>query len=399
MIAQAAAAADDWPVWGGKNRDFIVNTSGLADSWPAAGPKKLWSRALGDGYSAIAEEGGVLYTAFRRGAKDVVTALDAATGKTIWEYAYDNPFTNANSPAVGPGPYAMPQVIGGRVVTASGTGKIHSLDKKTGRLVWSRDLYREFHATRLEYGYSCHALPYKDTLIFLAGGNGDGAIALRQSDGALVWKALQFTNSHSSPLLIDVDGQPQVVALASSTVFGFNPDNGALLWTHEHKTAYGLAVSTPVWAPGNLLFVASAYGTGARVLQLNQSRGRTTVKELWSDPHLELHIGTAIQHDGYVYLSSGYSGPALMTAVELRTGKIKWRKRGFAKAQLLYADGKIILADEDGTLALCRASPEKFEVLSSAPILENIAWTPPTLVGTRLYLRDRKTIQALDLSR
>jgi outer membrane protein assembly factor BamB len=396
---KATPAGEDWLLWGGRNRDFLVNTSGLADSWPAAGPKKVWSRPLGDGYSAIAEEGGVLYTAYRRLSHDVITALDAASGKTFWEYEYDNPFTNAYNEEVGPGPYAMPQVVGDRLVTASGTGKIYSLDKKTGKPRWSHDLYSEFHATRLQFGYSCHGLPYKDMLIYQAGGNGDGVIAFRQSDGAVVWKALQFTNSHSSPLLINVDGQAQVVVVAANTVFGFNPDNGALLWTHEHKTDYGLAVSTPVWAPGNLLFVASAYGTGARVLQLNQSGGKTTVKQLWYDRHLELHIGTAIQRDGYVYISRGYNGPALMTAVELKTGKIKWQERGFAKAQLLWADGKLILADADGTLALCRVTPDKFEVLSKASVLQSIAWTPPTLVGTRLYLRDRKTIASYDLAR
>jgi outer membrane protein assembly factor BamB len=395
----AAPAGEDWPLWGGKNRDFLVNTTGLADSWPAAGPKQVWSRPLGDGYSAIAEEGGVLYTAFRRGSKDVITALDAATGKTRWEYEYDNPFTNAYVEAVGPGPYAMPEVIGDRVFTASGTGKIYSIDKKTGKPVWSHDLYTEFHGSHMGYGYSCHALPYKDTVIYMAGGDGDGAIAFRQSDGHVVWKALQFANSHSSPLLINVDGQPQVVALAANTVFGFSPDNGTLYWTHEHKTPYGLAISTPVWAPGNLLFVASAYGEGSRVLQLSQSGGHTNVKELWANNRLQLHIGTAIQRDGYVYISSGYDGPVLMTAIELRTGAVKWRERGFAKAQLLYADGKVILADQDGTLALCKVSPEKFEVLSKASVLQSIAWTPPTLVGTRLYVRDRKTIEAFDIGK
>jgi outer membrane protein assembly factor BamB len=397
--AKAPAVAEDWQLWGGKNRDFIVNTTGLADSWPADGPKKIWSRALGDGYSSIAEEGGVLYTTFRRGPRDVITALDAASGKTIWEYEYENPFKNDYSEAVGPGPYAMPEVVGDRLITASGTGKIHSLDKKTGKPKWSHDLYTEFHASQLGFGYACHALPYKDTLIFQAGGDGDGVIAFRQSDGAVVWKALQFSNSYSSPLLINVDGQPQVVVVASKTVFGFSPDNGALYWTHEHVTNYGLAISTPVWAPGNLLFVASAYGTGARTLHLSQAGGKTKVDQLWYDPHLELHIGTAIQHDGYVYISRGYNGPVLMTCVELKTGKIMWQQRGFAKAQLLWADGKLILADQDGTLALCRATPQKFEVLSKASVLQSIAWTPPTLVGTHLYLRDRKTIAAYDLGK
>jgi outer membrane protein assembly factor BamB len=390
---------EDWLVWGGANRDFIVKTPGLADTWPAQGPKKVWTRPLGDGYSSIAEERGVLYTAFRRGENDVVTAIDAQTGKTRWEFAYDSPFQNSYSEKVGPGPYAMPQIVGDRVIAASGTGKIHSLNKKTGRPVWSHDLYAEFGGTRLQFGYSCHALPYNDTLIYLAGGQGRAAIAFRQGDGAVVWKALSFTNAHSSPLLINVDGQQQVVALTADQVIGFSPDDGSLLWSHEHKTNYGLAVSTPVWAKGNLLFVASAYGTGARVLELKQANGKTTVKQLWFDPHLQLHFGTTIQNDGYLYLSSGYNGPALMSAVELKTGKIKWQERGFAKAQLLAADGKLILADADGTLALARATPEKFQVLASAPVLESIAWTPPTLAGTRLYVRDRKTIAAFELGR
>ena len=191
----------------------------------------------------------------------MVTALEAATGKTVWEYEYDNPFANAYSESVGPGPYAMPQVLGDRVVMASGTGKIHSLDKKTGKSVWSHDLYN------------------------------------------------------------------------------------------------GLAISTPVWAPGNLLFVAPAYGTGARALELHQASGNTTVQELWYDRRLQLHFGTAIQHDGYVYFSSGYDGPVFMTAVELKTGQVKWRERGFAKAQLLSADGKIMLADQDGTLGPLQGKP------------------------------------------
>ena len=394
------AAGDDWLTWGGKNRDFIVTAPvKLADSWPPAGPKRLWIRPLGDGYSAIAVEKSILYTAFRRGGQDVVTALDASSGKTLWEFGYDNPFKNSFSEKVGPGPYAMPQIVGDRLFTASGTGKIHALDKKTGKVIWRHDLYNEFHATRLEFGYSCHGLPYKDTIIYQTGGDGDAMIAFRQSDGAVAWKGLRFKNSHASPILIQVDGQTQAAGVAANSVFGFNPDNGALLWSHPHVTNYGLAVSTPVWAPraGNILFVASAYGTGGRALQLSQSGGKTTARELWADTHHQLHLGNAIEKDGTVYFSRSYDGPVFTAAVDLKTGAIKWQNRGFAKAQLLAADGKMILADQDGTLALCRMTPQKLEILSKASILENIAWTPPTLVGTTLYLRDRKTIAAYDV--
>jgi outer membrane protein assembly factor BamB len=399
LVFSSFGLAEDWTTWGGKNRDFIVNTAGLADSWPAAGPKKLWTRPLGDGYSSIAVENGILYTAFRRSGAEVVTAIDAAIGKTLWESGYQIKFTNSFREKVGPGPYAMPQIIGDRVVTASAVGTVHSLDKKTGRIMWTRDLYHEFDGTPLEFGYACHALPYKDTLIFLSGGDGDGAVALRQSDGATVWKSLKFANGYSSPILINVDGETQAVGLGGKSVFGFDPENGRLLWSHPHETQYNLNISTPVWGPGNLLFVASAYGVGGRVIELHQSGGTTSVKELWYDPHLELHWGTAIQRDGWLYFVSGYNGPALLNAVEMKTGKIAWRQRGFAKAELLFADGKFILADEDGTLALLRMSPEKPDVLAKAQILESIAWSVPTLVGTHLYLRDRKNLVALDLGK
>ena len=391
------ASSGDWLLWGGPHHDFIAPSTGLAATWPAAGPRKLWSRALGDGYSAVAVESTTLYTAYRRGAQDVVIALDSLTGKTIWEYAYDAPFKNSYSEAVGPGPYAMPQVVGDRIVMASGIGQIHSLDKKTGRLVWSHDVYTEFGGTHLVYGYSCHALPYKDTLILLAGGTNSAALAFRQSDGAVVWKGLNFKNAHSSPLLIEVDGQKQVIALIASEVIAINPDNGELLWRHPHPTNYGLAISTPVWAPGNLLFISSAYDCGSRVLELHQAGGKTTVKELWYNQKLKSHFGSVIRQGDYAYFSSGHDGPAFMTCVNIRTGQIAWQERGFAKAQLVAGDGKLILLDEDGMLALIDPKPAALRVVSKVSLLEHLAWTPPTLSGTKLYIRDRRNLMALDL--
>jgi outer membrane protein assembly factor BamB len=97
-------------------------------------------------------------------------------------------------------------------------------------------------------------------------------------------------------------------------------------------------------------------------------------------------------------MSSGDFGPAFLTALNIKTGAIAWQDRGFARAQLLYADGKLIILDEDGTLALATVSAQGLKVLARASILQNIAWTPPTLIGKTLYVRDRKTIAAFDLS-
>ncbi len=99
----------------------------------------------------------------------------------------------------------------------------------------------------------------------------------------------------------------------------------------------------------------------------------------------------------YVYGSSGDFGPAPLTAVDIKTGKIAWQDRGFPKANFIYADGKFIVLDEDGTLALADFTPQGLKVLSRATLLSSNAWTVPSLAGGRLYLRDRSTLMALDL--
>ena len=77
---------------------------------------------------------------------------------------------------------------------------------------------------------------------------------------------------------------------------------------------------------------------------------------------------------------------------------LTWQARDFVKAQLLGVDGRLLILDEDGNLGLGVASPERFQTIAKWPMLSSVAWTPPTLAGNRLYLRDRRVIMALDLS-
>ena len=182
--------------------------------------------------------------------------------------------------------------------------------------------------------------------------------------------------------IIDVDGQKQLLYFGGDEILGLDPASGKTLWTHPHKTDWGLNISTPIWSPSDhLLFVSSAYGTGSRVIELRQAGGKTTAAEKWFSNRMRVHIGTAIRVGNVVYGSSGDFGPSFLTAVDVTTGKIAWQDRGFARAQLLYADGKLVILDEDGTLGIATVTPEGLQVLAKASVLENLAWTPPTLVG------------------
>ena len=108
-------------------------------------------------------------------------------------------------------------------------------------------------------------------------------------------------------------------------------------------------------------------------------------------------IGTVIRVGDYAYGSSGDFGPAFISAIDMKSGAIAWQERSFGRAQLLHADGKLAVLDEDGTLGLATVSPQGLKVLARASVLTNLAWTPPTLAGTSLYMRDRKTMAAFDL--
>ena len=400
------AGAGEWLQWGGPARNFMPEATGLASSWPSAGPKRLWSRALGEGHSAILVEGGRIYTMYRplgmlslmrRTQEEVVAALEAATGKTVWEFKYPAP-TDGLDFSQGAGPHSTPLIAGNRIYATSTRKELFALDKATGARAWSHDFMKEYGAPPPGRGYACSPLLYNGTVIVTVGGPGQAIAAFNQQTGALAWKAGDFEESPASPLLIDVDGQPQLVLFAGDRVAGLDPANGRTLWSHPHRTDYGLNISTPVWsAADHLLFVSSAYGTGSRVIELTQSAGRTRATEKWFSNRMRVHIGTVMRLGDYVIGSSGDFGPAFLTAVDIKTGKIAWQDRSFSRAQLLYADGKLIVLDEDGTLGLATVTPQGLKVLSRAEVLSNIAWTPPTLAGTTLYVRDRKNIAAFNL--
>jgi hypothetical protein len=81
----ATPASRAWPQWGGLDRNFIVPDADLVLTWPSAGPKRIWERPLGDGFSSIVSDGLSLYTLYRDGPDDVVVSLDAETGRTVWD--------------------------------------------------------------------------------------------------------------------------------------------------------------------------------------------------------------------------------------------------------------------------------------------------------------------------
>lgn len=395
FVVGTTASDRQWTQFGGPRRDFTVDVRGLAASWPASGPRQLWKRELGEGFSPIAVEGEWLYTMYQRGEFEVVVAMDAATGITIWQHPYFAPITPEMSRA--PGPRSTPLVIGNAVYTVGATGKVHRLHRETGQVSWTLDLRAGFNAPAQEEHYASSPIAYRNTIILPVGGPGAAVVAFDQKDGRVLWKAHDYRISYASPILVDVDGQRQVVLVMETEVIAVDPENGTLLWTHPHANGTKTNVSTPLWLDGNLLFVSSAYDGVGRMLKLTR-RGRTTiVEEVWQSRDLRIHIGNAVRVGETLYGSSGDFGPTFFNALDVRTGKVRWQQRDVPKASIIHADGKFVMLTEQGELWLASPGAEGLNVHAKAQVLAAPSWTPPSLVGTKLYLRDRRHAMALEM--
>jgi outer membrane protein assembly factor BamB len=400
----APFALAQWTQWGGPNRDFSCDSTGLADKWPEGGPHEIWSREVGGGHSSITVDGETLYTMCRRGDQDAVIAINASTGEIVWETKYDAPTTPEMWLDFGPGPHSTPLILGERIFTVGAMVHLNCLEKKTGKILWSHNLMEEMNTSNLRRGYGASPIAYKDTIILTVGPqrgseSAAGIAAFKQDTGEVVWTANGFGGSYSSPILVELNNEDHLVVALGADRAGLDPATGEVRWRTKVDTQSFGIMATPLWIAPDKLLCSAGYGGGTRLFRIGLNEGKYAAEELWHYRKMQVVHGTMARVGDFLYGSShGSFGPAFLMALDLNTGKPAWRKRDFTKANVLYADGKLIVLDEEGQLALTTATPGGLEVHSQAKVLERLSWTAPTLVGTRLYLRDHKTIKALDLS-
>lgn len=403
VLGQGSRPSTDWHQLGGPSRNFHVESDPIADRWPDGSPTLLWSRPLGEGYSSVVADGETLVTMYREEDDEVIIGLDADTGATRWRHAYDAPLAHNGYVdiwlnASGPGPYSTPLISDGGVFAVGVDGAFHALELDTGALRWAHDLVDLFSLD--EYNaFASSPLAFGATIVLPLGGSGHGVVAFDRYTGAVAWQSERFAVAPGSPQTVRVDGQDQLVVVGQQELVGLDPEDGRLLWRHPHANELGLNLSMPVWGGDGQLFMSSAYDGGSRMISLSQIDGRTTANEVWSTNRMRMHFTNALRIGDLVIGSSGDFGPAFLTALDVGTGEEVWRERSFARAHMLYADGKLVLVDEDGELAVASITGEGLRVHAQTQILTANAWTSPTLVGSTLYVRDRKTILALDLGR
>jgi outer membrane protein assembly factor BamB len=384
-------AIDDWPQWRGLKRDGTSAERGLLKTWPAAGPPLAWrASGAGDGYSSFSAAHGRLYTLGARGGTEYVMAYDAATGKKVWEVAHGRRFGNDR----GDGPRATPTVDGDRLYVFGASGDLAAVDAATGKVHWKINVLETFGGSNIRWGLSESPLVLSDRVLVSPGGRGASIVALKKTDGSLIWKSLDDESGYSSAVLYEAGGIRQAIYFTGQRAVGVDVATGKLLWSYD-QVANGTAnIATPI-VRGNRVFLSSAYNTGAALLELTPSADRVTARQVYFTHDMRNHHASSILIGDHLY---GFSD-AILTAMKFDTGEVAWRDRSVGKGSLVFADDRFYLYSEQGVVGLAEANPAGYREHGRFRIQTgNLpTWSHPIVSNGKLFIRDQDAIYAYEV--
>jgi outer membrane protein assembly factor BamB len=384
----ASSQTSDWDQWRGANRDGKSLETGLLKSWPADGPPLAWHTTVaGVGYSSFSSVNGRLYTQGDRGETGFVIALDVTTGKELWATPNGPSYSNS----WGSGQRGTPTIDGDRLYALSATGDLACLDTATGRVVWRKDLVREYRSSIPGWGYSESPLVFGDRVIVHAGGRNASIVALNKLTGATLWSSESDGAAYSSGVIARVGDVTQAIYFSDHRTLGVDVRDGRLLWSYDRASNSTANIATPI-VSGTRVLVSSGYDTGAALLELSSSGAR----EVYFTRNMQSHYSSAVLIGDHLY---GFSD-AILTAMRLVDGVVAWRNRSVGKGSLIHADERLYLYGEDGVVGLAEATPEAYRERGRFRLPGNHSPTyapNPIITNGKLILRNQGHVYAYDV--
>jgi outer membrane protein assembly factor BamB len=395
LALTTVSLAQDWPQFLGPNRTGVYAGTPLADMWGAEGPRIIWRKTVGAGFSGPVVVQGRLLIFHRIANQEIVDALDARSGAAQWRYAYATAYRDDFG--FDEGPRAVPVVADGVVYTFGAEGQLHAIDLAKGTRLWSVDTMQRFEVPKGFFGSAGSPLVENGRVLANVGGPKAGIVAFDAKSGKVLWTATTAGASYSSPAGATINGRRYAVFLTRAGLVGLDPATGQVLFERPWRARIAASVNaaTPV-VIGDLIFISAQYGPGAGVLRLEGS----TLTPLWtSDEALSNHYATSMHRDGILYGFHGRQefGQAFR-AVELRTGKVRWSEERFGAGTVMLAGDRLLILRENGELVIAAASPDGFKPLARAKILMGTVRAYPALSDGFLFARNvDDTLIAVDL--
>jgi outer membrane protein assembly factor BamB len=380
----AAAAAQDWPQWRGPNRDGALASFSKPATWPQQLAQR-WQVEVGTGYATPLVVGDRLYVFSRQGEEEVMMALDAATGKTVWRTAY--PASFAMNPATkrhGPGPKSTPTFAGGRLFTLGMTNIVTAFDAATGKQLWQSP------ATKAHPIYHTAMSPLVEggLVIVHVGGQGDGALtAFDAATGQVRWRWDGDSPAYGSPIAVDLEGTRQVITFTHRYMVGVSAANGTLLWSRPFTTQADTTAQTPIVHRNTV--IQAGRGNGIKAFRVVRSGSTWTTQDVWQTEEVSLHMTNGVVASGVLYGLSHLNAGQYF-ALDLDSGKVLWTSepRQAENAAMISAGDTIFSLEEDGEMVVLNASRSAFEPVRRYQVAQSQTWAQPGISGNRVFVRD-----------
>ncbi len=397
FVLEHAIAAQDWPQWRGPARDGSVPAASAPTTWPNAF-SPAWKVDVGEGYSSPVVAGGRIFVHSRRDPNEVVTAIDAAAGKTLWQHNYDAAFAkNSYASKMAKGPHATPLVAGGRLFTLGGTGKLMAWDAETGRYLWAKDFASLVDTTKLFCGTAASPLIVGGRLIVQVGSDVHGGqiVALDPATGMTAWTWRGPGPGYASPVVATPEGTSQIVTMTNRSLVGIDAGTGAELWTVAFPDEWHENIVTPIWTGSEL--IVSGIRQGTQAYRLARSGTRWEATPIWKSADVAMYMSSPVYADGILYgLSTRRRGQFI--AVDGKTGAIRWATEGreAEHASVLLTPNHVLFLTNTGSLIVARRGTANYEVEKKYTVSDSETWAMPVLLGRDVIVRDATRVSRLN---
>ena len=413
VVAGGVAVADDWPQWGGPQRDLVWRETEIVAKLPTDELlPRVWSTPVGEGYSgpSVANKRVYVTDLQREEGNERVLCLDAESGEVLWKH--ENPVQYSISyPA---GPRSTPVVDSDRVYTIGAMGHMFCFDAKSGDVVWEKDFVAEYGTQLPIWGMVASPLVEGNQLITLIGGDGALVVSFDKATGEELWRSLNDKEvGYCPPVIFTFGASRQLIIWHPQAVSSLNPDNGEQNWQIKYPVHTGLCISTPRKV-GDRLFVTSFYN-GPRMIEVgDDGKSATVVWQGYSDSEIQtqgLHaiICTPYMNDTHIY---GVCSYGQLRCLDAKTGERIWETHAATgegrwwNAFLIPHEDRFFIHNEQGELIIARLSPEGYEEISRAMLVEPTRkvgrrmtiWSHPAFAMKSVFARNDKELVRVSLA-
>ncbi|HPG41249.1 MAG TPA: PQQ-binding-like beta-propeller repeat protein [bacterium] len=395
MLVTSCFAGDSWPQFRGPFGNGHSDCPDTPLHWSET-ENIRWKTAIHDrGWSTpVVLDGQVwLTTATVDGHKFYALCVDLNTGKIIYDILL---FTEEKPQSINEmNSYATPSPVieKGRVYVHFGTFGTVCIDTNTGKKLWER---RDLHCNHLQ-GPASSPIIYKNLLILhLEGTDVQYVCALDKMTGATVWKSNRpgdvynddvlplYKKAYSTPIIIVVNGKPQLISEGAQATFALDPDTGKEIW----RVVYGFdsTIACPV-SDGGLVFVNTGWDNhdiGLWAVKPDSKGDVTKSHVVWKYNERVCGESSPVIVDGLLYMVADMG---FITCLEAATGKLVWKERLSGKfgAAPVYAGGLLYFSNKQGHSFVIK--PGKEFNLAAENKLDAPIWASPAVIGKSLLLR------------